>query len=196
MRNRTSMTAVERTDITVHHTEQEGERHDGKETRVDLLVSRHTVRVHNALEVGRELVQLEIRRRRVGLLALQQLHDDGLRSRVTRGLRHGHLEVVDLLDRDPALAHGLQPGRGASVSTPRARYTIDSIRQAQNINLQWQMSSGSGTASKRRKSTSPSSEHPASCAAEKGHGCPPPTRYGSAEPPPDPECAPTPVASH
>jgi hypothetical protein len=42
--------------IAEHDREQERECDDGKETRVDLLVRRHAVRVHDCLEALRELV--------------------------------------------------------------------------------------------------------------------------------------------
>jgi hypothetical protein len=43
-------------DITKHHGEQEGERNDSKQTRVDFLIGRNTISVHNGLEALGELV--------------------------------------------------------------------------------------------------------------------------------------------
>ena len=47
-------------DITEHHTEEEGEGHDGEHTRVDLPVARHTVGIDDALEGLGELIRLEV----------------------------------------------------------------------------------------------------------------------------------------
>ena len=62
------------TNVTKHDSEQEGESDDGEETRIDFLVSRDTIAVHDRLERLRELVRaLKCRR----LLAGSQLVQNG-----------------------------------------------------------------------------------------------------------------------
>ena len=47
-------------DVAVHDAEQEGEGDDGEQTGVGLLIARHSIRVHDALEAFSELVELEV----------------------------------------------------------------------------------------------------------------------------------------
>ena len=47
------------TDVAEHHGEQEGERDDCVQTRVDLLVGGDSVRIHDGLETFRELVRAD-----------------------------------------------------------------------------------------------------------------------------------------
>lgn len=56
--------------VAKHDSEEEGERDDGEETRIDLLVSGDTVTVHDRLERLRELVRALEGRRLLGGLQL------------------------------------------------------------------------------------------------------------------------------
>lgn len=44
------------TDITKHHSKQEGEGHNGEETRIDFTVAGNTVGINDALETFSEFV--------------------------------------------------------------------------------------------------------------------------------------------
>ena len=48
------------TDITKHHSKQEGEGHDGEDSRVDLLEHGDSVGIHNFLEGKCEIISLDI----------------------------------------------------------------------------------------------------------------------------------------
>ena len=50
------------TDIAEHDAEEKRERDAGEDGRVELLVARHTVKIHHFLERSREIVQPEVSR--------------------------------------------------------------------------------------------------------------------------------------
>ena len=61
------------TDVAEHDCEQEGERNDSKQARVDLLVRRYTVGVHDGLETFSKLVRAV--ERRWGAIRAQPVQD-------------------------------------------------------------------------------------------------------------------------
>ena len=68
------------TNITEHDSEQEREGDDSEQTRIDFLVRRDTVGIHDGLETLRELVRADERRRRaVGTELVQDGRDIGTR---------------------------------------------------------------------------------------------------------------------
>lgn len=54
--------------VTEHDPKQEGEHDDGEETGVDLLVAGNTVGIHDLLERAREVIEVEVGGRGLGVL--------------------------------------------------------------------------------------------------------------------------------
>lgn len=51
------------TDIAEHDSEKEGETDNGKETRIDFTITRHTIGINETLEARGKLVGTMVRRR-------------------------------------------------------------------------------------------------------------------------------------